>query len=84
MIALGKDKLAIEATLVNINHTATCKLRVLNHFSSDTCLRQDAIKGTAEKIEIVINTITKKEHGDEEDNSYSGMYSYAVIIQKSS
>lgn len=41
-------KLAMASTLVDINHSATNKVRVMNPYTSDTFLRQDAIIGTAE------------------------------------
>ncbi|XP_053390637.1 uncharacterized protein LOC128553493 [Mercenaria mercenaria] len=64
----GKYQLAMAATLVNINRTTTNKVRFLNPHPAEMRLRQNAVVGTAERIEAVTRVITEKEHKEEKEN----------------
>ncbi|KAH3786978.1 hypothetical protein DPMN_165097 [Dreissena polymorpha] len=57
--------LIMAATLVNINRAVTCKVRVLNPFSSNITLRHDAEIGEAEKIEKRTGVIAAEENIEE-------------------
>ena len=65
-----KDKyqLVMASTLVNINRSATSKVRVLNPFPASVKLKQDAVIGKAEKIERVVSIVSEKEHISEVEN----------------
>ena len=61
-------KLLMATSLVNINSGVTCKVRVLNPFSSEVILRQDAEIGKAEKIEEVVSIVAQEENENEGSN----------------
>lgn len=61
-------QLMMASTLVNINRTTTCKVRVLNPYPTDMVLKQDAEIGKAERIERVVSVVQGKEQEDEENN----------------
>ena len=60
--------LQMAVTLVDINKTPTCKVRVLNPFPSEVKLRQDAVIGKAEQIDKIVNVITENEYTHETEN----------------
>lgn len=53
-------QLIMGSTIVNINQSATCKVRILNPSLVDTGLRQDAQTGQAEKIIGIVSVIQEK------------------------
>lgn len=61
-------QLLMAPSLVNVNNNATCKVRVLNPFSADVVLMQDAVIGKVEKIDRVSTVLVQKENESEEDN----------------
>ena len=60
--------LRMAATLVDINQGCTCKVRILNPFSTDVSIKQDAIVGKAEPIAGKPQVIFTKESEEEENN----------------
>ncbi|MES9884358.1 MAG: retropepsin-like aspartic protease, partial [Sedimenticola sp.] len=61
-------QLVMATTLVDINSSTTCRIRVMNPFSNEVDLRQDAEIASAEKIERVVTVISSEEHDDEAAN----------------
>ncbi|KAH3734659.1 hypothetical protein DPMN_041099 [Dreissena polymorpha] len=59
------------STLVNINQSPTCVIRLLNPFTAEVKLRQDAVIGSAEKIERVVSVLSSKENDKEESNFFA-------------
>ncbi|KAH3868716.1 hypothetical protein DPMN_031868 [Dreissena polymorpha] len=59
------------SVLVDIHTAPTCKIRILNPFSTSWSIKQDTIVGQAEKIDHIKGTVVQKEHSDEEDNFIS-------------
>ena len=59
--------LKLASTLININQSPTCKVRVMNPFPAEVKLRQNAIIGRAEKIERIISVIKDAEHEEVDD-----------------
>lgn len=60
--------LVMASTLVDINRSPTCKIRVLNPYSTEVALRQDAEVATAEKIDRIVTTIVEEECEKEKEN----------------
>lgn len=60
--------LQMAATVVNINGGPTCKVRVMNPFTSEVELKQDAVIGRAERVERIISVISRVENFNEEEN----------------
>ena len=60
--------LQMASTLVNLNQSPTCVVRILNPFPSEVKLHQDAVIGNAEKIERVVSVISREEYDQEESN----------------
>lgn len=60
--------LLMATTLVDINTSPTCKVRILNPHHSEITLRQDAVIGMAEKIERVVSVLQKQENRNEDSN----------------
>jgi transposase InsO family protein/DNA-binding MarR family transcriptional regulator len=60
--------LKMASTLVDINRSVACKVRVLNPFKHDCTLKQDAEIGRAERIERVVSVLLAKEHELEPEN----------------
>ncbi len=56
------------STLVDINRSATCHVRLLNPFPDERCLRQDAEIGKAEKIERIVTVISSEEDSGQARN----------------
>ena len=52
-------------TLVDINKACTCKVRVLNPFSTAMSIKQDAVIGRAEPIEGNPIVVTNEEDSSE-------------------
>ena len=63
--------LQMASTLVNINQSPTCVIRLLNPFTTEVKLRQDAVIGSAEKIERVVSVLSSKENDKEESNFFA-------------
>ena len=65
-----KDKynLVMATTLVDINKSPTCKVRVLNPLPVETTLRQNAYIGDAEQIERIVSVLTEKENKGEDQS----------------
>jgi hypothetical protein len=65
-----KDRyqLILACTLVDINGAATSKVRVLNPFSVDVKLRQDAVISKAEMVEKIVSIVTDQEYSSEAEN----------------
>ena len=59
-------ELVMASTLVNINKSPTCQVRVMNPYHSDRTVRQDAEIARAEKIEGVISVIANEESEEKE------------------
>ena len=64
----GRYPLQMAATVVNINGGPTCKVRVMNPFSSEVELKQDAVIGRAERVEKIISVIARAEDVEEGEN----------------
>ena len=64
-------RLMMASTLVDINGATTCKVRILNPFSSEVTLKQDAEIGMAEKIERLISIVAEEENSEENGNLQS-------------
>ena len=60
--------LQMASTLVNLNQSPACVVRILNPFPSEIKLHQDAVIGSAEKIERVVSVISREEYNQEENN----------------
>ncbi|KAH3706090.1 hypothetical protein DPMN_065470 [Dreissena polymorpha] len=60
--------LVVVATLVNINRAVTCKIKVLNPFSTGVAMRQDAEIGKADRIDCCAGVIANEENESERDN----------------
>ena len=56
-----KYPLQLAATLVNINEGPACKVRVMNPFTEEVELKQNAVIGKAERVERIISVISKSE-----------------------
>ncbi|KAH3712919.1 hypothetical protein DPMN_072679 [Dreissena polymorpha] len=52
-----KYPLHMVSTLVNLNQSPACTIRVLNPFMTEVQLRQNAVIGRAEKIERVVSVV---------------------------
>ncbi|KAH3699439.1 hypothetical protein DPMN_074394 [Dreissena polymorpha] len=63
--------LQMASTLVNINQSPICAIRLLNPFLTEVKLRQDAVIGSAEKIERVVSVLSSKENDKEESNFFA-------------
>ena len=63
--------LQMASTLVNINQSPTCVIRLFNPFTTEVKLRQDAVIGSAEKIERVVSVLSSKENDKEESNFFA-------------
>ena len=61
-------QLLMASTLVDINRSPACKVRILNPHHAEVTLWQDAVIGTAEKIERVVSVIQGEEYGNENEN----------------
>ena len=61
-------RLMMASTLVNINRTTTCKVRMMNPFFAETVLKQNANVGHAEKIDRVVSIIQDEEYEGEAKN----------------
>ncbi|KAH3842440.1 hypothetical protein DPMN_115935 [Dreissena polymorpha] len=59
------------STLVNINQSPTCVIRLLNPFTTEVKLRKDAVIGDAEKIDRVVSVLSSKENDNEERNFFA-------------
>ena len=60
--------LQMASTLVDINHSCTCKVRILNPFPTAISIKQNAVLGTAEPIEGKPKTIARQEDEAEQVN----------------
>ena len=63
--------LMMASTLININHSATCKVRLMNPSLAETVLRQNAEIGYADRIEGIVSVIQEKEYTGEDENPES-------------
>ena len=63
--------LMMASTLVDINRATTCKVRILNPFSSEVTLKQDAEIGMAERIERLVSIVAEEENSEENENLQS-------------
>ncbi|KAH3828508.1 hypothetical protein DPMN_130488 [Dreissena polymorpha] len=54
--------LQMASTRVNINQSPTCVIRLLNPFTTEVKLCQDAVIGSAEKIERVVSVLSSKKN----------------------
>ncbi len=61
-------QLVMGSTLVDINSATTCRIRVLNPFSDEICLRQDAEIASAERIERIVTVVSVEENTTEANN----------------
>ena len=61
-----KYNLVMASTLIDINKSPTCKVRVLNPFPVEATLRQNAYVGTAEQIERIVSVIADSENEGED------------------
>jgi hypothetical protein len=68
------------STLVNINNGPTCKVKVLNPFSSDITLRQNAEIGKAEQTKRITNIVTEEENRSE--NNKRAMMAQGIYLNK--
>ena len=64
-------QLKMASTLVDINMGTTCKVRVLNPFSQDIILRQDAEIAKAERIDKIVTVVAEEETEEETGNNQS-------------
>lgn len=63
-----KYQLMMASALVDINGGPTCKIRLLNPFSKEVVLRQDAEVGVAERIERLVTVLAVNENEKETNN----------------
>ena len=63
--------LQMAGTLVNINESPTCKVRILNPFPDGVVIKQDALIGKAEHIDRVVSVIVEAE--DTEEDSFDAI-----------
>ena len=64
-------QLLMASTLVDINQSPTCKVRILNPHHSEVTLWQDSVIGTAEKIDRIVSVIQNQEYAHEDGNTNS-------------
>ena len=62
--------LQMAATLVDINKGCTGKIRILNPFTREVSIKQDAVVGTAEVIEGTPKILFEQENQTEKNNFY--------------
>ncbi|KAH3711575.1 hypothetical protein DPMN_071246 [Dreissena polymorpha] len=72
------------ATLVNINRAVTCKVKVLNPFSTSVTLRHHAEIGEAERIDCCTGVIANEENKGERDNITTVRRVQLMTVEKDS
>ncbi|KAH3840505.1 hypothetical protein DPMN_113955 [Dreissena polymorpha] len=75
--------LVMAATLVNINRAVTCKVKVLNPFSTSVTLRHHAEIGEAERKDCCTGVIANEENG-ERDNITTVRRVQLMTVEKDS
>jgi len=76
--------LVMAATLVNINRAVTCKVKVLNPFSTSVTLRHHAEIGEAERIDCCTGVIANEENEGERDNITTVRRVQLMTVEKDS
>ncbi|KAH3895221.1 hypothetical protein DPMN_019381 [Dreissena polymorpha] len=60
--------LRMAATLVDVNKSPTCRVRILNPFATEVTLRQDNEIGRTERIERIVSVIATEECAEDKGN----------------
>ncbi|KAH3787449.1 hypothetical protein DPMN_165573 [Dreissena polymorpha] len=60
--------LRMAATLVDVNTSPTCSVRILNPFATEVTLRQDTEIGRAERIERIVSVIITEKCAEDKGN----------------
>lgn len=53
--------LVMASTLLDINRSPVCKVRILNPYSNEVTVKQDAVVARAERIEGIVSTLAEEE-----------------------